>query len=71
MAFSKKEMGRVDDRIDESTKGLLENQKMQFLKKTISIDKVTDSMILSFQKDKKLDYSSAIRFIINDYFERK
>jgi len=71
MAFSKKEMGNVHDRVNESTKNLSESKKTEYEKITISIDKATLSDISRFQVSKKLDRSSAIRFIVNDYFERE
>jgi len=40
------------------------------MRKSITIDEKTLSKIEEFQKEKGLDFSSAIRFIANDYFSQ-
>jgi hypothetical protein len=69
MAISKKDVNKATTRINNSTKDLSNTQKEEFMRKSMTIDKSTLQKIETFRKDKGLDFSSAVRFICNDYFK--
>lgn len=71
MAISKKDLGKARERIIESTKDLDNVKSLEFVRKSITIDKRTLSRVKSFQDEKGLDFSSSIRFIVNDFFDGK
>jgi len=68
MGISKKDIEKAKSRITETTDKLTQNLEKKFMRKSITIDEKTLSKIEEFQKEKGLDFSSAIRFIANDYF---
>jgi len=68
MGISKKDIEKAKSRITETTDKLTQNMEKKFMRKSITIDEKTLSKIEEFQKEKGLDFSSAIRFIANDYF---
>lgn len=70
MAISKKDVEKARSRVDESTKDLDGVKANEFVRKSITIDEKTLSKIKGFQERKGLDFSSALRFIVNDYFEK-
>jgi hypothetical protein len=71
MAISKKDIQKVRDRIENSTKDLSNTQSNEFVRKSITIDKRTLAKIEAFQNKTGLDFSSSIRFIANEYLDTR
>ena len=69
MAISKKDVDKAKGKVQAVVSGLSENQTHEFIRKSITIDKRTLDKIQGFQEKNGLDFSSAIRFICNNYLD--
>lgn len=69
MAISKKDIQKTQDRVDIATKDLTNAQPIKFIRKSITVDEKTLLKLHEFQDRTGLDFSSSIRFIVNDYLK--